>query len=98
MDIRELKDLLKHSSSVVVLDNGEPAYVLLGYDVYRTLTTKADQNSRVQEAQPSLPVQPASESAGLSPQELEAIERLNKEILALKNQIEMEERAELGQE
>ncbi len=107
MDIRELKQLLKNSSSVLILDEGEPAFVILDYQVYRNLT--GEQSLETGTARRSVgefpagrsferpePVATAQSSPSLSAQELEAIERLNKEILALKNQIEMEERNELS--
>ncbi len=40
MDIRELKKLLKNSTSILVLDDGEPAYVIVDYQVYRDLVSE----------------------------------------------------------
>lgn len=95
MDIRELKELLKHSASVVVLDDGRPAFVLLDYQVYRSLA----QNQLQSNNQPSVQtvVSPADQSvqeSRLSSAEIEAVERLNKEILALKEQIALQETEE----
>jgi len=86
MDIRELKDLLRNSTSVLILDNGEPSYVIVDYDVYRKMTHPASQ----QEPVPATPV-PEPVRNQLSPQDMEALERLNKEIQALKDQIAQEE-------
>lgn len=88
MDIRELKTLLKNSTSVLILDNGEPAFVLVDYQVYRSIAAQDERNSAV-----PISSSASQNTSNLSAQELEAIERLNKEILALRNQIEMEERA-----
>lgn len=110
MDIRELKTLLKNSASVLVLDDGEPAYVILDYDVYRNMTKEQGAGEEVPISRNShAPDQPeqAHQSFGeqnlggqapsVSPAELEAIERLNKEIQALRDQIEQEERALSGE-
>lgn len=103
MDIRELKQLLKNSSSVLVLDNGEPAYVILDYGVYRNLTGDKEKEIRIN--YPAVPemgngsfeggIVPPAVQASLSPQEMEAIERLNKEIQALKEQIEADQGSEV---
>lgn len=98
MDIRELKQLLKNSASVLILDEGEPAFVILDYRVYRQLTGEQSRQDAARfsdapaanGAVESTPVAPIAQPS-LSPQELEAIERLNKEIQALKEQIEAEQ-------
>ncbi|MEK7589250.1 MAG: hypothetical protein AAB479_01295 [Patescibacteria group bacterium] len=100
MDIRELKDLLKNSTSVLILDEGEPSYVILDYQVYRNLTQAKEQEVKVKKANDAealnFPVPQASEEApvraALSAQEVEALERLNREIQALKDQIEQDEK------
>jgi hypothetical protein len=88
MDIRELKNLLKNSTSVLMLDEGEPAFVILDYQVYRNLTQ--GQEIKISTPEPGAP-QPLGHQP-LSPQEMEALERLNREIQALKDQIAMEEK------
>ena len=90
MDIRELKDLLKNSTSVLILDEGEPAYVILDYQVYRNLTQEQEVPVRSATQTPSSAPAPSQQ---LSAQEMEALERLNREIQALKDQIEQEERS-----
>ena len=79
MDIQELKKLLKHSVSVLILENGEPTFVVVDYEVYKNLAAPSEQEA-------PRPEQPAG------PRESEILERLNKEILALKSQIELEEK------
>ncbi len=37
MNIEELKKLVKNSTAVLVLDNGEPSFVILKYDTYKDL-------------------------------------------------------------
>ncbi|MDP2648164.1 MAG: hypothetical protein Q8P35_02915 [Candidatus Yanofskybacteria bacterium] len=93
MDIQELKQLLKGSTSVLILDDGQPAFVIVDYKIYRNLVSEKEGDASV--SRPGLNFNSRPNPApALSAQELEVIERLNKEILALKNQIESEERSE----
>jgi len=114
MDIRELKDLLKNSTSVLILDDGEPSYVILDYQVYRNLVQAREQEivvkNHTSHENPGFEKVPTPEShqnsqlqhpdevgappktSGLSTQEVEALERLNREIQALKDQIEQDEK------
>ncbi|OGN00354.1 MAG: hypothetical protein A3B91_00400 [Candidatus Yanofskybacteria bacterium RIFCSPHIGHO2_02_FULL_41_29] len=89
MQIDELKKLIKNSTSVLVLDNGDPLFVVLDYKMYRDLVKDKGEKEI-----------PINHSVGRDnfngyshhERETEILERLNKEILALKNQIEMEEK------
>ncbi len=97
MNIDELKKLVKHSTAVLVLDNGEPSFAILSYETYKDLvlggkekeikinhavTNGIDHNEdRVPPIKPALP-----------DNELDILERINKDILALKSEIEKEER------
>ena len=102
MDIRELKALLKNSTSVLILDDGEPAYVVLDYQVYRNLIQSKDQEKEIRVKTPSNHDAPnfitgevqefPPSRAPLSAQETEALERLNREIQTLKEQIEQDEK------
>ena len=105
MDINELKKLLKKSTAVLVLDNGEPSYVILDYETYKELVLRdkneekeikinsggqiANGNGKSaiggQSFAPDLPRKPKEE-------ESEILERINKDILAIKNEIEREEK------
>jgi hypothetical protein len=88
MDINELKKLIKKNTSVLVMDNGEPSFVLLGYDMYKSLISEKGGEKEVKITQ-------SASGPGMTPyqeKEAEILERLNREILALKNQIEQEER------
>ena len=97
MNIDELKKLVKHSMAVLVLDNGEPSFAILGYDMYKDLVL-GSKEKEIKISHPSAngiahnedrvaPVKPA-----LPENELEILERINKDILALKNEIEKEEK------
>lgn len=90
MDIGELKKLIKNSTSVLVMDNGEPSFVVLGYQMYKDLASGKIEEKEVK-------INQAANGSAAAPhysyeRETEILERLNKDILALKNQIEMEER------
>jgi len=94
MDINELKKLIKSSTSVLVLDDGEPSFVVLDYKMYKDLV--------VDRGEKEIPINHSANGISLNShnsqheREVEILERLNKEILALKNQIEMEERGVQG--
>ena len=99
MNIDELKKLVKHSTAVLVLDNGEPSFAILSYEMYKDLVLGSKEKEkeikinhavangidhsedRIAPAKPALP-----------DNELEILERINKDILALKSEIEKEER------
>lgn len=92
MDIRELKQLLKNSVSLLILENGEPAFVVVDYKVYRDLMARDQQEAAVALSASQPAARPTSGEQPVDPKEVEVLERLNKEILALKSQIELEER------
>ena len=119
MDINELKKLIKNSTSVLVLDNGEPSFVVLDYKTYKDIAAERGEEKEIK----INPVRSLARAQGTSPEDLgeatsngitqpverssfngynihekesEILERLNKEILALKNQIEMEEKGLTG--
>lgn len=90
MDIKEIKQLINSSTAVLVLDNGEPSFVVLGYGMYRDLVSSKAGEKEVK-------INPIHNGAVVNSynqheKESEILERLNKEILALKAQIEMEEK------
>jgi len=119
MDINELKKLIKSSTSVLVLDNGDPSFVIVDYKVYKELVNErgAEKEIKINSVKdpavseipnpevsvdqlPSVRVSPVRNGSAnghdFHEKEAEILERLNKEILALKSQIEMEEK-ELAQ-
>ncbi|OGN03971.1 MAG: hypothetical protein A2746_00260 [Candidatus Yanofskybacteria bacterium RIFCSPHIGHO2_01_FULL_44_22] len=87
MDIDELKKLLKNSTAVLVLDNGEPSYVILDYNSYKALILK-EKEVKINNIE-----KPASGNGKERGEEREILERINKDILAIKNEIENEEKA-----
>lgn len=94
MDIKEIKSLINTSTAVLVLDNGEPSFVVLGYAMYRDLVSNKAGEKEVK----ITPLHNGAVANGHNPynpheKESEILERLNKEILALKTQIEMEEKS-----
>lgn len=114
MDINDLKKLIKDSTAVLVLDNGEPAFVVIDYKTYKDIASERGEekeikinpirsnppigpSDRVSADETSNEINQAVERSGFNgynihEKESEILERLNKEILALKNQIEMEEK------
>lgn len=96
MNVEELKKLVKHSTAVLVLDNGEPAFAILGYEMYKDLVLAGKEkeikinhssaNGAVVREENSVPKPILPEN------ELEILERINKDILALKSEIEKEEK------
>jgi len=94
MDIKELKNLIKDSTAVLVLDNGEPSFVLIGYGMYKDLISSKTEEKEVKITQAH---NGSVHNSQIFPErETEILDRLNKEILALKSQIEMEERGLAG--
>ncbi|MDP3697404.1 MAG: hypothetical protein Q8R55_05300 [Candidatus Taylorbacteria bacterium] len=90
MDISELKKLIKNSTAVLVLDDGEPSFVMLGYNTYKDMVAEKGGEKEIKITQN---YNGAAFSGGsFHEKETEILDRLNKEILALKNQIEMEEK------
>jgi len=95
MNIDELKKLVKNSTAVLVLDNGEPSFVILKYDTYKDLVLQEPvKEVKISHAVNNHAINPAN---GLSKDnssevELEVLERINKDILALKEEIEKEEK------
>ena len=97
MNVDELKKLVKHSTEVLVLDNGEPSFAILSYEMYKDLILGGKEKeikinhavtNRISHSEDrSMPAKPA-----LPENELEILERINKDILALKSEIEKEEK------
>ncbi len=87
MEINELKKMLKRSTAVLILENGDPSVVVVDYKTYKELIGDEGKD---------LPVPPVPGSAQRiavpSSGEVELLERINKDILALKEQIEEDEK------
>ncbi len=106
MDVKELKKLIKNSTAVLVLDNGEPSMVILDYKLYKDLISEKEEkdikinhgngngHGDINEPQRMQHIGSAiGNGVSGSGRESELLDKLNREILALKNQIEIEERA-----
>lgn len=79
MDFEQLKKLVKKLGGILVLNGNEPEFVILSYDQYK----KADNAG-------------GDAEVNLGEEEDEkTIEKLNREILALKEEIRQKESAEL---
>ncbi|OGM97999.1 MAG: hypothetical protein A2735_02425 [Candidatus Yanofskybacteria bacterium RIFCSPHIGHO2_01_FULL_41_21] len=85
MEIGALKKMLKKSTAVLILENGEPSIVVVDYNTYKGLLGEEDQE--VSKDQVS-----SNPATSVQTGEVELLERINKDILALKEQIEEEEK------
>lgn len=102
MDTSELKKLLKGSTAVLILEDGEPSFVILGYDAYKGLLS--DRPGVKQRSSPEIdiplrrvPHEIAGRSSGqfherVGEKESELLEKINKQILALKDEVDKEEK------
>lgn len=97
MNIKELKQLIKNSASVLIMEDGEPSMVVMDYKTYRAMGDEKEAAL----GNAGIPAEPMAKEEhrqqSLSVKELEIIDRLNKEIMALKEQIEAEERGIVGE-
>ena len=95
MDIKQIKRLLEQTGSSVILDEeGRPAIVALSWSAWLDLTGQT-----VQEPVQEVPIssrwpKAPRQAVDIQTRQDQVLERLNKEILALKAQIEQEEAAE----
>src|SRR3990167_1498183 len=55
MDTQELKKLLKGSTAVLILENGEPSFVILGYDAYKGLVSEQEKEVKINRLATELP-------------------------------------------
>jgi len=99
MNTDELKKLLKNSTTVLILENGEPSLVILGYDTYKDLISglsgtevevplRRDANGTSAQDKGSKTFQNR-----IIEKESELLEKINKQILSLKDEIENEEKS-----
>lgn len=87
MDINEIKKLIKGSTAVLVLDNGDPSFVVMDYKMYKDLVSEKSGEKEIK-----IHNNGGYRHSNFHERDSEILERLNKDILALKNQIEAEER------
>ena len=84
----EIRELLRVLPAVAVVESGQPTYVIMAYDEWRQVSQ--GQPVRITNNRPGH-LSPSGRSG--DPQEAQILERLNREILALRNQIQMQEDA-----
>ena len=106
MDTNELKKLLKGSTAVLILENGEPSFVILGYDAYKGLLSDQEKEVKInhagisngatkdirQEVNSTDNIDGNRFQNRIGEKESELLEKINKQILALKSEIGKEER------
>src|SRR3989344_5254740 len=98
MDIREIKKLVKNSTAVLVMDDNEPTFVVMDYQIYKDLTRAEDQAdgkgpAREIKVKNASGIDSVQAKSSQREGELEILERINKEILVLKDEIEKEEKS-----
>ena len=86
---QEIRDLLRSLPAVAVVENDTPAYIILTHEAWQQINQ--DQPVRITNNRPGH-LGPSDRSLA-DPQEAQILERLNKEILSLRNQIQMQEQA-----
>lgn len=94
------------------MDNGEPSFVVLGYDSYKNLLADQEKEVKINHPGNGRPDLPKGRESGddklqlsssnptgasqfqhrISEKEAELLEKINKEILSLKSEIEKEEK------
>ena len=108
MDTKELKKLLKGSTAVLILEDGEPSFVILGYDAYKGLLGEQEKEVKINHPnflenkdsrlnQNPVSVRSVGNGVGsfqcrVGEKEAEILEKINKQILALKDEVEKEEK------
>ena len=85
MDFDQLKKLAKKLGGILVLDGNELEFVILPYDQYEKETSTPDDSGG----------NSGENMKGPDEEEEKTIEKLNREILALKEEIHQKESAEL---
>ena len=98
MQFSRLKELVRKLGGVLVLDGDDPEFVILSYDKYENM----EQGEEVpfSTVRNGLARSNAGNSGGISAdpsaeEDQDAVEKLNQEILALKEEIRLKEEAEL---
>ena len=100
MDIEEIKKIMNKSTAILIMDNGNPSFVVLGYDMYKDIVLNKKDEKEVKvnngKAEEKTETEPIIELSGPETKtverESEILERINKDIQALKVEIEEEEK------
>ena len=86
----EIREILRSIPAVLVMEDGRPSYVITEYETWRQVAQ--GEQVRISNGRPGhmspRPGRPTSDTA-----EAQVLERLNKEILSLREQIQMQEEA-----
>ncbi len=85
MNFNELKELSRRMGGVLVVNGNVPEFVVLPYSAYKSLEAEAERSK------------PKESFVKTENEETAEIERLNKEILALKEEIRQKEEVELAE-
>jgi len=109
VDTQELKKLLKGSTAVLILEDSEPSFVILGYDSYKGLLSEQEKEVKISrpdslgnnDSRPNqnpTGVKSIGNGVGsfqhrVGEKETEMLEKINKQILALKDEVEKEEKS-----
>jgi hypothetical protein len=84
----DIREILRSIPAVLVVEDGRPAYVITQYEAFKAMTS--GEPVRVHNGRPgNLGSRPARRTAEAP--EAQVLERLNKEILSLREQIQMQE-------
>ena len=92
MDFIRLKNLVKKLGGLLVLDGEEPIFVMLSYDKYQKMEAGMEAGEEIPVSRGNL--EESGAANGIDDDEA-AVEKLNQEILALKEEIRQKEEAEL---
>lgn len=84
----EIREILRSIPAVLVVEDGRPSYVITEYETWRQLA--AGEAVRVSNGRPGH-LSPRPGRSASDAQEAQVLERLNKEILSLREQIQMQE-------
>ena len=85
----EIREMLRSIPAVLVVEDGQPAYVITEYETWRRVAQ--GEQVRVSNGKPGHLSPRPSRPPVSDPQETQVLERLNKEILSLREQIQMQE-------
>jgi hypothetical protein len=92
MDFKKLRDMIKRVGAILVMNGNEPEFVVLSYDKYRALDAGEDIEILGRD---NTGGEPIGSSEPLNYEDQKIFDRLNQEILALKEEIRQKESAEL---
>ena len=92
MDIKELKQMIKSSTAVLVLEEGNPSFVIIDYKSYKDMIGNKEENRNTEIHRHN----PRTGERNIDSREMELLDKLNKEILTIKSQIEEEEKRQRG--